>query len=80
MKDVRAQLAALSPSARAALPPTRFAIFVVHNKDKTGGKKGHLDIVTSDKETISEGVAEGVRYYAGDTVGDVWVNYPWEQE
>ncbi|OAL49394.1 hypoxanthine guanine phosphoribosyltransferase [Pyrenochaeta sp. DS3sAY3a] len=44
---------------------TRFSIFVLHNKDKT--KKGALP------QDILQG-----RYIAARTVGDVWINYPWE--
>lgn len=44
---------------------TRFSIFVLHNKDKT--KKGVLP------QEILKG-----RYSAARTVGDVWINYPWE--
>jgi hypoxanthine phosphoribosyltransferase len=44
---------------------THFSIFVLHNKDK--GKKGNLP------QDILEG-----RYCAARTVGDVWINYPWE--
>jgi hypothetical protein len=44
---------------------TNFSIFVLHNKDK--GKKGKLP------QEILKG-----RYCAARTVGDVWINYPWE--
>ncbi|KJZ78533.1 Xanthine phosphoribosyltransferase 1 [Hirsutella minnesotensis 3608] len=46
-------------------PNTEFCIFVLHNKDKP--KKGALPeaMVAS-------------RYEAAQTVGDVWINYPWE--
>lgn len=44
---------------------TTFSIFVLHNKDKT--KKGTLP---QDLEKD--------RYIAAVTVGDVWINYPWE--
>jgi hypoxanthine phosphoribosyltransferase len=44
---------------------TNFSIFVLHNKDKT--KKGSLP------QEILKG-----RYIAARTVGDVWINYPWE--
>jgi hypoxanthine phosphoribosyltransferase len=44
---------------------TNFSIFVLHNKDKT--KKGMLP------QEILKG-----RYAAARTVGDVWINYPWE--
>ncbi|OCK96155.1 xanthine-guanine phosphoribosyl transferase [Cenococcum geophilum 1.58] len=45
---------------------TTFTIFVLHNKDKD--KKGELP-----KEIIGEG-----KYLAAETVGDVWICYPWE--
>ncbi|RMZ71581.1 xanthine phosphoribosyltransferase 1 [Pyrenophora seminiperda CCB06] len=44
---------------------TNFSIFVLHNKDKP--KKGQLP------QEILKG-----RYIAARTVGDVWINYPWE--
>jgi hypoxanthine phosphoribosyltransferase len=44
---------------------TNFSIFVLHNKDKA--KKGSLP------QDILKG-----RYIAARTVGDVWINYPWE--
>lgn len=44
---------------------TNFSIFVLHNKDKA--KKG----------TLPQDILEG-RYAAARTVGDVWINYPWE--
>lgn len=46
-------------------PKTEFSIFVLHNKDKA--KKGILphDMIST-------------RYEAARTVGDVWINYPWE--
>ncbi|PHH66483.1 hypothetical protein CDD81_6958 [Ophiocordyceps australis] len=46
-------------------PKTQFSIFVLHNKDKP--KKGKLpdDMMAR-------------RYEAAKTVGDVWINYPWE--
>lgn len=44
---------------------TNFSIFVLHNKDKP--KKGVLP------QEILQG-----RYAAARTVGDVWINYPWE--
>lgn len=45
---------------------TKFFIFVLHNKNKE--KRGHLPA-----DLMSEG-----RYIASVTVGDVWINYPWE--
>lgn len=45
---------------------TKFSIFVLHNKDKE--KRGHLPA-----EIMDNG-----RYLAAVTVGDVWINYPWE--
>ncbi|KHO01621.1 xanthine phosphoribosyltransferase 1 [Metarhizium album ARSEF 1941] len=46
-------------------PKTEFCIFVLHNKDKP--KKGVLphDMIST-------------RYEAAVTVGDAWINYPWE--
>lgn len=44
---------------------TNFSIFVLHNKDKT--KKG----------VLPQDILKG-RYSAARTVGDVWINYPWE--
>ncbi|KAF2458048.1 hypoxanthine guanine phosphoribosyltransferase [Lineolata rhizophorae] len=46
---------------------TTFSIFVLHNKDKP--KKGKLP---EDFDTSPS------RYLAAKTVGDVWINYPWE--
>ena len=84
LKDVRTAIANLTEEERAALPPTRFAIFVVHNKDKTGGKKGVLPILPADlakdQDKIVDGVSEGVRYYTTQNIGDVWICYPWEEE
>ncbi|EXJ94338.1 hypothetical protein A1O1_02732 [Capronia coronata CBS 617.96] len=46
--------------------PTKFCIFVLHNKDKE--KKGHLP-----EDMINEN-----RYLAAVTVPDCWICYPWE--
>jgi hypoxanthine phosphoribosyltransferase len=56
--------AAVEKSGRQS-EKTTFSIFVLHNKDK--GKKGVLP-----QEIL------GGRYLAAQTVGDVWINYPWE--
>lgn len=88
LKDVQQGLAALDPAQRAALPPTRFAIFVVHNKHRSGGKKGVLPLLKGQTETAKledqpvdgQGIGEGVWYYSADETGDVWVDYPWETE
>jgi len=45
---------------------TKFSIFVLHNKDKS--KRGKLPTE----------MMEGGRYAAAETVGDVWICYPWE--
>ncbi|KAI9752901.1 MAG: hypothetical protein M4579_005419 [Chaenotheca gracillima] len=45
---------------------TEFSVFVLHNKDKT--KKGQLP-----QDMLKEN-----RYLAAETVGDVWICYPWE--
>lgn len=44
---------------------TTFSIFVLHNKDKA--KKG----------TLPEDVSNN-KYIAAETLGDVWICYPWE--
>jgi len=63
-KDVETARQKLGRSAEGG--ETRFSIFVLHNKDKE--KKGHLP-----KDMLDER-----RYLAAVTVGDVWINYPWE--
>ncbi|KAN0064221.1 hypothetical protein ACQY0O_003388 [Thecaphora frezii] len=84
LKDVRQAINNLSAEDRASLPPTRFAIFVVHNKDKKGGKRGTLPILPADlpkgEDKVVDGVSEGVRYYTTQDTGDVWISYPWEEE
>lgn len=88
LADVQKGLAALDPAQRAALPPTRFAIFVVHNKHREGGKKGVLPLMAGqgegwkleDQKVGQDGVGEGVWYYSADETGDCWVDYPWETE
>ncbi|KAF2086766.1 PRTase-like protein [Saccharata proteae CBS 121410] len=45
---------------------TTFSIFVLHNKDKT--KKGSLP----------DSLMKNGTYLAAETVGDVWICYPWE--
>lgn len=45
---------------------TTFSIFVLHNKDKQ--KKG----------TLPKDLTDGGKYLAAQTVGDEWINYPWE--
>lgn len=104
LMDVKKEIASLSPEQRAQTPPTRFAIFVVHNKLRS--KKGNLPIVWSnhkvtEKDQPSDVVFErlaagteavssrndengavvpGVWYFAAETTGDVWIEYPWEQD
>ncbi len=84
LKDVKNAIANLSAEERANLAPTRFAIFVVHNKEKAGGKRGTLPILPKQlakgEDKIVEGVSEGVRYYSTQDIGDVWICYPWEEE
>ena len=69
---------------RKNLAPTRFAIFVVHNKEKAGGKRGTLPILPKDlpkgEDKVVDGLSEGVRYYSTQDIGDVWICYPWEEE
>lgn len=62
-KDVEAAVESLGRQSERG--STRFSIFVLHNKDKP--KKGVLP------QEILNG-----RYSAARTVGDVWINYPWE--
>ncbi|KAK7556669.1 hypoxanthine guanine phosphoribosyltransferase [Phyllosticta citricarpa] len=45
---------------------TTFSIFVLHNKDKA--KRG----------TLPQDLMDGGKYLAAETVGDVWLCYPWE--
>lgn len=87
VKDVRNGLESLSEEERGKLPPTRFGIFVVHNKVKAEGKKGHLPLLdfqtASSKledQPIVDGIGQGVWYYSAEEVGDVWVDYPWEAQ
>ncbi|KAJ7767464.1 phosphoribosyltransferase-like protein [Mycena maculata] len=62
-KDVEAELLTRPESEHAALrEATKFGIFVVHNKNK--GKLADLPADTP--------------YFAGATVEDVWLDYPWE--
>ncbi|KAK5132701.1 hypothetical protein LTR08_008745 [Meristemomyces frigidus] len=61
-KDVASAAKELSRTGE----PTQFSVFVLHNKDK--GKKGHLPTEMTSHD----------RYLAAVTVGDVWINYPWE--
>lgn len=57
--DLLSQLASLSEEQRSQLPPTEFAIFVVHNKLKP--KVGEI--------------SKDVMYFSGEDLGDVWVDY-----
>ncbi|KAJ6581324.1 hypothetical protein B0H19DRAFT_1114728 [Mycena capillaripes] len=62
-KDVEGELLSHPESERAALrDATKFGIFVVHNKNKA--KLADLPAETP--------------YFAGATVEDVWLDYPWE--
>ncbi|KAJ7224428.1 hypothetical protein GGX14DRAFT_650289 [Mycena pura] len=62
-KDAEEELLTRPESERAALrEATKFGIFVVHNKNKE--KRAHLPPDTP--------------YFAGATVDDVWLDYPWE--
>ena len=63
-KDVEAAREKLGRPAKEN--ETRFSVFVLHNKNKP--KKGHLP-----PDMVEEG-----RYLAAETVGDVWICYPWE--
>ncbi|KAK7012282.1 hypothetical protein R3P38DRAFT_3210092 [Favolaschia claudopus] len=62
-KDVEVELLKYPESERAALrEATKFGIFVVHNKNKA---------------KLAELPAD-IPYYAGATVEDLWLDYPWE--
>ncbi|PWN53367.1 PRTase-like protein [Violaceomyces palustris] len=81
LKDVRSAISALSEEEKKDLAPTRFAIFVVHNKNKE--KRGTLpmlpDGLPKEQEEIQNGVCTAVRYFAGAEIDDVWCCYPWEE-
>jgi hypothetical protein len=66
VKELEKDVAAAAELAGRGAENTNFTIFVLHNKDKP--KKGHLP-----EDMMKEG-----RYLAARTVGDVWINYPWE--
>ncbi|KAF9005895.1 hypothetical protein BDQ17DRAFT_1540532 [Cyathus striatus] len=62
-KDVEQELLSYPESERDALrAATKFGIFVVHNKLKA---------------KLAE-LPEGTPYFAGEEVGDLWLDYPWE--
>ena len=68
-KDVDAARQKLKEEGKQDEGPARFSIFVLHNKEKPNEpKKGHLP-----QDMIKE-----TRYLAAQTVGDVWICYPWE--
>ncbi|KAK4542208.1 hypothetical protein LTR36_007056 [Oleoguttula mirabilis] len=66
VKELEKDVATAAREAGRGGEATQFSIFVLHNKGK--GKKGSLP-----REMM-----EGGRYLAAVTVGDVWINYPWE--
>ncbi|TFK32804.1 hypothetical protein BDQ12DRAFT_692011 [Crucibulum laeve] len=62
-KDVEQELLSYPESERESLrSATKFGVFVVHNKLKS--KLADLP--------------DGTPYFAGEEVGDVWLDYPWE--
>ncbi|KAF8892110.1 hypothetical protein BD779DRAFT_1670455 [Infundibulicybe gibba] len=62
-KDVEQELLTHPEAERDRLrAATKFAVFVVHNKNKA---------------KLAE-LAPGIPYYAGEVVGDLWLDYPWE--
>lgn len=70
-------LSELSLEERQKLPPTRFAIFVVHNK--LGPKRAELPVISSPaQEKFEGGVSTVVYYYAAETMPPVWIEFPWE--
>ena len=77
LKDVRKALESYTPEERQQLRPTRFAIFVVHNK--LGPKRAELPVLEGPAmEEIVDGVSTGVYYYAAETTPPVWIEFPWE--
>lgn len=66
VKELEKDVATAAKQSGRGNESTNFSIFVLHNKDKE--KKGHLP-----DAMMKEG-----RYLAARTVGDVWINYPWE--
>ncbi|KAK5169608.1 hypoxanthine-guanine phosphoribosyltransferase [Saxophila tyrrhenica] len=66
VKELEKDVATAAKQAGRAGESTNFSIFVLHNKDKQ--KKGRL----------SEDMMKSGMYLAAVTVGDVWINYPWE--
>ncbi|KAF7560828.1 hypothetical protein G7046_g3326 [Stylonectria norvegica] len=65
VKELEKDVEAARQRLGGGAPKTQFSIFVLHNKDKP--KKGKLP---------DDMMATG--YAAAHTVGDVWINYPWE--
>lgn len=66
VKELEKDVATAAKQADRGGESTNFSIFVLHNKDKP--KKGRLP----------EDMMKNGRYLAARTVGDVWINYPWE--
>ena len=66
VKELEKDVAEAAKQTGRGAETTQFSIFVLHNKDKT--KKGKLP-----QDMMDEG-----RYIAAVTVGDAWINYPWE--
>ncbi len=74
-RDVRLALDAMTAEERAEVPVTKFATFVVHNK--LNEKKGQLPIIQpGQEEKVSNGIVEGIRYFAGEETENVWIAYP----
>lgn len=66
VRELEKDVAAAAKLADRRSESTNFSIFVLHNKDKP--KNGRLP-----DDMMKQG-----RYIAARTVGDVWINYPWE--
>lgn len=66
VRELEKDVAAAAKLADRGTENTNFTIFVLHNKDKP--KKGHLP----------DSMMKQGKYLAARTVGDVWINYPWE--
>jgi len=68
VKELEKDVAEVTKSKHRESEETKFSVFVLHNKDKQ--KKGHLP----------ESMIKTGRYLAAETVGDVWICYPWEAQ
>jgi len=68
VRELEKDVAAVTKRSGREAETTNFSVFVLHNKDKQ--KKGSLP----------ESMTSSGRYLAANTVGDVWICYPWEAQ